>query len=176
MSGCNVTYGASVPSASAVTITLLASFWPVLDENGCHFTLQMHLHTVVAGPFWQLYRSVQAIPGLWPKGIIYGIIVSSMLLFSGMSACLKAPFRSSTNLTVSIHRQICIIVVSFLITVNYLTGGMPAVIQQFPNLLILGDPLIHDILNSINTVVAYMVVCFAVRTAQVTAKHVPCCI
>ena len=40
------------------------------DEIGWHFTLQMHLHTVGAGPFWKLYQSVQAIPGLWPEGII----------------------------------------------------------------------------------------------------------
>ena len=68
----------------------------------------------------------------------------------------------------------------FPITVNYLTGGMSGVFQQFPYLMILGDPppspRIHDILNSINTVVAYLVVCYAVRTVQVTARHVPCCI
>ena len=40
------------------------------DESEWNFTLQMHLHTVVAGPFWQLYRSVQEIPGLWLEGII----------------------------------------------------------------------------------------------------------
>ena len=30
-------------------------------------------------------------------------------------------------------------------------------------------------LNSISTVEAYLVVCFAFRTAQVTTRHVPCC-
>ena len=72
LSGCNVTYGASVSGASAVTIITLLVFLAKdsFDEIGWHFTLQMHLHTVGAGPFWQLYRSVQAIPGLWPEGII----------------------------------------------------------------------------------------------------------
>ena len=77
-------------------------------ESGWHFTLQMHLHTVVAGPFWQLYRSVQAIPGLWPEGIIIGYhcfinaaIFRDVGLFEGSIQILE----NRTSLTVLIHRQ-----------------------------------------------------------------------
>ena len=62
----------------------------------------------------------------------------------------------------------------------FVTGGRPTSLsvsplqfQRIPYLMILVDPppppLIHDMVNSINTVVAYLVVCYAVRTAQVTA-------
>ena len=83
----------------------------LFDESGWHFTLQMQLHTVRAGPFWQLYRSVQAIPDLcrgYHKGyhcFINAAIFRDVSLFEGSIQILD----KRTNLTVSIHRQICII-------------------------------------------------------------------
>ena len=61
-------YGASHTKFPA-SITLLGSFWPVTRL----IKADDIFHTVVAGPFWQLYHaygSVQAIIGLWPEGIL----------------------------------------------------------------------------------------------------------
>ena len=76
------------------------------NESGWHFTLQIHLHTVGAGPFWQLYRSVQAIPDLWPGDIGYHCFINAAIfrdvsLFEGSMQI----HEKRTNLTVSIHRQ-----------------------------------------------------------------------